>query len=138
MKDISKRQEHVLFYEGAKVLFNIALAIFKMNEEELLMTHHVGNAIKIIQNTTRHLFDPDDLMTNQKEMEGTLSTEEPTRAGTIGQCRDFRSHRCRIERVGGGEQSVVRRASGRDADPIEHRVGVDFIVGVTKAHKITG
>ncbi|KAI3755642.1 hypothetical protein L1987_55447 [Smallanthus sonchifolius] len=38
----------VLFYEGAKVLFNIALAVFKMKEEELLMTHHVGDAIKII------------------------------------------------------------------------------------------
>nr|XP_043630837.1 TBC1 domain family member 2B-like [Erigeron canadensis] len=53
----------VLFYEGAKVLFNVALAIFKMKEEELLLTHHVGDAIKIIQNTTHHLFDPDDLLT---------------------------------------------------------------------------
>ncbi|KAL8264490.1 hypothetical protein R6Q59_022620 [Mikania micrantha] len=53
----------VLFYEGAKVLFNVALAIFKLKEEELLITHHVGDAIKIIQNTTHHLFDPDDLMT---------------------------------------------------------------------------
>jgi len=53
----------VLFYEGAKSLFNIALAIFKLKEEELLMTHHVGDAIKIIQNTTHHLFDPDDLLT---------------------------------------------------------------------------
>ncbi|XP_024960712.1 TBC1 domain family member 2B-like [Cynara cardunculus var. scolymus] len=52
----------VLFYEGAQVLFNIALAIFKMKEEELLMTHYVGDAIKIIQNTTHHLFDPDDLL----------------------------------------------------------------------------
>ncbi|KAL8195389.1 hypothetical protein R6Q57_025792 [Mikania cordata] len=53
----------VLFHEGAKVLFNVALAIFKLKEEELLITHHVGDAIKIIQNTTHHLFDPDDLMT---------------------------------------------------------------------------
>ncbi|KAL7582557.1 uncharacterized protein LOC111904972 [Lactuca sativa] len=53
----------VLFYEGAKVLFNVALAIFKMKEEELLVTYHVGDAIKIIQNTTHHLFDPDDLLT---------------------------------------------------------------------------
>lgn len=53
----------VLFYEGAKSLFNVALAIFKLKEEELLMTHHVGDAIKIIQNTTHHLFDPDDLLT---------------------------------------------------------------------------
>ncbi|KAK1418164.1 hypothetical protein QVD17_27303 [Tagetes erecta] len=53
----------VLFYGGAEVLFNVALAIFKMKEEELLLTHHIGDAIKIIQNTTHHLFDPDDLLT---------------------------------------------------------------------------
>ncbi|KAI3708138.1 hypothetical protein L2E82_37227 [Cichorium intybus] len=53
----------VLFYEGAKVLFNVALAIFKMKEEELLMTHSVGDVIKIIQDTTHHLFDPDELLT---------------------------------------------------------------------------
>lgn len=34
-----------------------------MKEEELLVTYHVGDAIKIIQNTTHHLFDPDDLLT---------------------------------------------------------------------------
>ncbi|XP_022771708.1 TBC1 domain family member 2A-like isoform X2 [Durio zibethinus] len=32
----------VLFYEGAKVLFHAALAIFKMKEEELLLTHQVA------------------------------------------------------------------------------------------------
>ncbi|KAM0029271.1 putative Rab-GTPase-TBC domain-containing protein [Helianthus debilis subsp. tardiflorus] len=53
----------VLFYEGASVLFYVALAVFKIKEEELLMTHHVGDAIKIIQNTTHHQFDPDDLLT---------------------------------------------------------------------------
>nr|GEX89128.1 hypothetical protein [Tanacetum cinerariifolium]GEX93052.1 hypothetical protein [Tanacetum cinerariifolium] len=52
----------VLFYEGAKVLFNVALAIFKMKEEELLATHHVGDVINVIQNTTHRLFDPDDLL----------------------------------------------------------------------------
>lgn len=34
-----------------------------MKEEELLATHHVGDVINVIQNTTHHLFDPDDLMT---------------------------------------------------------------------------
>ncbi|KAL4581394.1 hypothetical protein LXL04_017608 [Taraxacum kok-saghyz] len=53
----------VLFYEGAKVLFNVALAIFKMKEEELLMTLYVGDVIKIIQDTTHNIFDPDDLLT---------------------------------------------------------------------------
>ncbi|KAL6561208.1 hypothetical protein OROMI_016809 [Orobanche minor] len=53
----------ILFYEGANVLFNVALAIFKMNEEELLMTHQVGDVINVIQRTTHHLFDPDELLT---------------------------------------------------------------------------
>ncbi|XAR55304.1 hypothetical protein NMG60_11035342 [Bertholletia excelsa] len=53
----------VLFYEGATVLFHIALAIFKMKEEELLMVHHVGDVINILQTTTHHLFDPDELLT---------------------------------------------------------------------------
>lgn len=84
----------VLFFEGAKILFNIALAFFKvistpvtkvylsthgtrfliltipfhsiltkMNEEKILLTHHVGEVINIIQKTTHHLFDPDELLT---------------------------------------------------------------------------
>ncbi|XWS75836.1 hypothetical protein CRYUN_Cryun01aG0126200 [Craigia yunnanensis] len=53
----------VLFYEGAKVLFHVALAIFKMKEEELLLTHQVGDVINILQRTTHHLFDPDELLT---------------------------------------------------------------------------
>ncbi|EYU43191.1 hypothetical protein ABFS83_08G120300 [Erythranthe nasuta] len=53
----------ILFYEGANVLFNVALAIFKMNEEELLVTHQVGDVINVIQKTTHHLFDPDELLT---------------------------------------------------------------------------
>ncbi|KAL3646058.1 hypothetical protein CASFOL_011238 [Castilleja foliolosa] len=52
----------VLFYEGAKVLLNVALAIFKMNEEELLRTHHVGDVINVIHRTNHHLFDPDELL----------------------------------------------------------------------------
>ncbi|CAH2080592.1 unnamed protein product [Thlaspi arvense] len=52
----------VLFYEGATVLFHVALAIFKMKEEELLMAHQVGDVINIIQRTTHQLFDPDELL----------------------------------------------------------------------------
>ena len=34
-----------------------------MKEDELLLTHHVGDVINILQRTTHHLFDPDDLLT---------------------------------------------------------------------------
>lgn len=33
-----------------------------MKEEELLLTHHVGDVINILQKTTHHLFDPDELL----------------------------------------------------------------------------
>lgn len=34
-----------------------------MNEEKLLVAHHVGDVISIIQKSTHHLFDPDELLT---------------------------------------------------------------------------
>ncbi|KAK4363256.1 hypothetical protein RND71_018497 [Anisodus tanguticus] len=64
----------VLFYEGAKVLFHVALAIFKMNEEELLVAHHVGDVISIIQRSTHHLFDPDELLTVAFDKVGFMTT----------------------------------------------------------------
>ncbi|KAF8094226.1 hypothetical protein N665_0367s0014 [Sinapis alba] len=64
----------VLFYEGAKVLFHAALAIFKMKENELLMTHQVGDVINIIQTTSHQLFDPDELLTVAFEKIGSMTT----------------------------------------------------------------
>ncbi|MCD7470460.1 hypothetical protein HAX54_010362 [Datura stramonium] len=64
----------VLFYEGAKVLFHVALAIFKMNEEELLIAHHIGDVISIIQRSTHHLFDPDELLTVAFDKVGFMTT----------------------------------------------------------------
>ncbi|KAM7271021.1 hypothetical protein ACFE04_030235 [Oxalis oulophora] len=64
----------VLFYEGAKVLFHAALAIFKMKEDELLLTHQVGDVINIIQRTTHHMFDPDELLTVAFEKIGSMNT----------------------------------------------------------------
>ncbi|KAL3849184.1 hypothetical protein ACJIZ3_011066 [Penstemon smallii] len=64
----------VLFYEGAQILFYAALAIFKMNEEELLLAHQVGDVINIIQRTTHHLFDPDVLLTVAFDAMGFMTT----------------------------------------------------------------
>ncbi|KAE9596438.1 putative Rab-GTPase-TBC domain-containing protein [Lupinus albus] len=64
----------VIFYEGAKVIFNVALAIFKMKEDELVVTHHVGEVINILQMTTHHLFDPDDLLTVAFDKIGSMTT----------------------------------------------------------------
>ncbi|KAE8703920.1 tubulin-folding cofactor A-like [Hibiscus syriacus] len=64
----------VLFYEGAKVLFHVALAIFKMKEDELLVTHQVGDVINILQRTTHHLFDPDELLTVAFDQIGFMTT----------------------------------------------------------------
>ncbi|KAL5794228.1 hypothetical protein ACOSP7_002822 [Xanthoceras sorbifolium] len=64
----------ILFYEGAKVLFHVALAIFKMKEHELLLSHHVGDVINILQRTTHHLFDPDELLTVAFDKIGSMTT----------------------------------------------------------------
>lgn len=64
----------VLFYEGAKVMFHVALAIFKMKEDELLLAHQVGDVISIIQKTTHHIFDPDDLLTVAFDKIGSMTT----------------------------------------------------------------
>ncbi|KAI3424617.1 Rab-GAP TBC domain-containing protein [Psidium guajava] len=64
----------ILFYEGAKVLFHVALAIFKMKEDELLLTHHVGDVINVLQRTTHQLFDPDDLLTVAFDKIGSMTT----------------------------------------------------------------
>ncbi|XP_021735232.1 TBC1 domain family member 2A-like [Chenopodium quinoa] len=63
----------VLFYEGAKVLFHVALAIFKMKEDELLLSHHVGDVISILHKTTHHMFDPDDLLTVAFDKIGSMT-----------------------------------------------------------------
>ncbi|XP_047316286.1 TBC1 domain family member 2B-like [Impatiens glandulifera] len=64
----------VLFYEGAKVLFHVALAIFKMKEDALLVANHVGEVINILQNTTHHLFDPEELLTVAFDKIGSMTT----------------------------------------------------------------
>lgn len=64
----------VLFYEGAKVLFHVALAMFKMKEEELLLAHHVGDVINILHKTSHHLFDPDELLTVAFDKIGSMTT----------------------------------------------------------------
>ncbi|GAB4859374.1 hypothetical protein Ancab_010837 [Ancistrocladus abbreviatus] len=64
----------ILFDEGAKVLFHVALAIFKMKEAELLLAQHVGDVIDILQKTTHHLFDPDELLEVAFDKIGSMTT----------------------------------------------------------------
>lgn len=65
----------VLFNEGAKVLFRVALALFKMKEEELLATQQVWEVVSIFQTATRHLFDPDALLKVAFEKLGSMTTQ---------------------------------------------------------------
>ncbi|XP_068641408.1 uncharacterized protein [Aristolochia californica] len=64
----------VLFNEGAQVLFRIALAIFKIKEEELVCAHQIGDVISILQNASHHLFDPDELLTVAFDKIGSMTT----------------------------------------------------------------
>lgn len=84
----------VLFCEGANVLFNVALAIFKMGEEELLLTDQVGDVINVLHRTTHHLFDPDDLLTVAFDKIGLMTSttiskhrkkQEPAVMAELGQ-----------------------------------------------------
>lgn len=69
----------VLFNEGAKVLFRVALAIFKMKEDELLAAQNIGDVISILQNTTHHAFDPDELLKVAFEQIGSMTTNTITK-----------------------------------------------------------
>ncbi|KAI4305710.1 hypothetical protein L6164_029061 [Bauhinia variegata] len=64
----------IIFIDGAKVIFNVALAIFKMKEDELLLTNHIGEVINIVQTTTHDLFDPDELLTVAFDQIGSMTT----------------------------------------------------------------
>lgn len=69
----------VLFNEGAKVLFHVALAIFKMREEELLRAHQIGDVIDILQTTAHHQFDPDELLKVAFDKIGSMTTNTITK-----------------------------------------------------------
>jgi hypothetical protein len=69
----------VLFNEGAKVLFRVALAIFKMKEDELLAAQNIGDVINILHNTTHHAFDPDELLKVAFEKIGSMTTNTITK-----------------------------------------------------------
>ncbi|XP_073000730.1 uncharacterized protein [Typha latifolia] len=69
----------VLFNEGAKVLFHVALAIFKMKEEELLRAHQIGDVIDILQTTAHHVYDPDELLKVAFDKIGSMTTNTITK-----------------------------------------------------------
>lgn len=69
----------VLFNEGAKVLFRVALAIFKMKEDELLAAQNIGDVISILHNITHHAFDPDELLKVAFEQIGSMTTNTITK-----------------------------------------------------------
>ncbi|KAJ1268302.1 hypothetical protein BS78_07G124600 [Paspalum vaginatum] len=69
----------VLFNEGAKVLFHVALAIFKMREDDVLRIQHIGDVIDILQTTTHRLYDPDELLTFAFDKIGSMTTNTITK-----------------------------------------------------------
>ncbi|CAI5470222.1 unnamed protein product [Closterium sp. Yama58-4] len=52
----------VLFNEGAKVLFRVALALFKINEAELMTAQHLGDVVEILNRSSSRHYDPDILL----------------------------------------------------------------------------
>ncbi|XP_042471582.1 growth hormone-regulated TBC protein 1-like [Zingiber officinale] len=69
----------VLFNEGAKVLFHVALAIFKMNEEVILNAQQIGEVIHILQSTIHHMYDPDELLRVAFDKIGSMTSNTITK-----------------------------------------------------------
>ncbi|GJP71452.1 hypothetical protein CLOP_g2286 [Closterium sp. NIES-67] len=63
----------VLFNEGAKVLFRVALALFKMNEAELMTAQHLGDVVEVLNRASSRQFDPDILLQVAFDRLGTMS-----------------------------------------------------------------
>ncbi|KAL1821769.1 hypothetical protein ACET3Z_016638 [Daucus carota] len=63
----------ILFYEGTNVLFRVALALFMMKEDELVLTQNVGDAVNRIHLTTHRLFNPDDILTVAYDKIGSMA-----------------------------------------------------------------
>eukprot|EP00898_Chlorokybus_atmophyticus_P001812 jgi/Chlat1/2631/Chrsp178S02475 len=63
----------VLFSEGSKVLFRVALALFKLNEAALLACQHVGDVIKTLNTAARRAHDRDLLLKTAFDTVGHLS-----------------------------------------------------------------
>ncbi|CAI5505392.1 unnamed protein product [Closterium sp. Naga37s-1] len=67
----------VLFNEGAKVLFRVALALFKMNEAELYQAAHVGEAVEVLVRSTAQQYDPEVLLQVEVLVRSTAQQYDP-------------------------------------------------------------
>lgn len=99
----------VLFNEGAKVLFRVALAIFKMKEDDLLTTQQIGEVISIFQHATRHLFDPDALLKVAFEKLGSMTTHTITKHRTKQQVAVMEELEQRVRRLNSSPSSTLCR-----------------------------
>eukprot|EP00271_Cylindrocystis_brebissonii_P007501 TRINITY_DN21072_c0_g1_i1.p1 TRINITY_DN21072_c0_g1~~TRINITY_DN21072_c0_g1_i1.p1 ORF type:complete len:449 (-),score=102.27 TRINITY_DN21072_c0_g1_i1:1650-2996(-) len=71
--ETSLRVWDILFSEGAKILFRVAVAIFKVCEDSLLKAQHIGDTIQVLQGATYKMFDPDVLFKVAFEKLGQMS-----------------------------------------------------------------
>mmetsp|Transcript_39485 Transcript_39485/g.75656 ORF Transcript_39485/g.75656 Transcript_39485/m.75656 type:complete len:424 (+) Transcript_39485:265-1536(+) len=74
-----------VFQEGSKVLFRIALAILKLNEEALLTSAHMGDIVERLQRFTTHLHGRDRLMKVAFNGVGSLGMKKIVHSRSIHQ-----------------------------------------------------
>lgn len=74
-QETTMRVWDVLFNEGANILFRVALALFKIKEEQLLRAKHVGEAINVLHEATHNAYDPEEVLTVAFEKLGAVSTQ---------------------------------------------------------------
>ncbi|GBG63592.1 hypothetical protein CBR_g38658 [Chara braunii] len=70
--EMAMRLWDVLFNEGAKVLFRVALAIFKLNEPQIMKLMNVGDVVSLLQEFTSRAFDADALLKVAFDQIGSL------------------------------------------------------------------
>jgi len=52
----------VMFHEGSKVMFRVALSLLKLNENAILKCAHMGEVLHLFNGVTENMYDADKLM----------------------------------------------------------------------------
>ncbi|CAK9221019.1 unnamed protein product [Sphagnum jensenii] len=94
----------VMFNEGANTLCIVALAIFKMKEEELIRTKHVGEVMKVLHDATDHAYNPDELLTVAFDKVKVMSSQTISKQRKKEQLEVMAELERRVQRLNPGDQ----------------------------------
>ncbi|CAM6078912.1 unnamed protein product [Sphagnum tenellum] len=93
----------VMFNEGANTLCLVALAVFKMKEEELIRTKHVGEVMKVLHDATDHAYDPDELLKVAFDKVGVISSQSISKQRKKEELEVIAELELRVQRLNSGD-----------------------------------